>query len=71
MIKAVLFDLGGTLIRTANIPEIFKRILEIYGVAASLDQISKVHKVNEDIDVVKGQIELGQEFWVQWNRKLL
>jgi len=71
MIKAVLFDLGGTLIRTADIPEIFKRILEMYGVAASLDQISKVHKVNEDIDVVKGQIELGQEFWVQWNRKLL
>lgn len=32
--KAVLFDLGGTLIRTAEVPEIFRRILEAHGVKA-------------------------------------
>ncbi len=29
--KAVLFDLGGTLVKTADIPEIFRRILETFG----------------------------------------
>ena len=37
--KAVLFDLGGTLIKTAHIPETYKRILETYGVNVSSDQI--------------------------------
>ncbi|KYH42130.1 MAG: haloacid dehalogenase, IA family protein [Candidatus Bathyarchaeota archaeon B63] len=33
--RAVLFDLGGTLIRTAPIPEIFLRILRSHGVQVS------------------------------------
>ena len=31
-IRAVLFDLGGTLIRTAPIPDIFMRILRKHGI---------------------------------------
>ena len=70
--KAVLFDLGGTLIKTADIPEIYKRILESYGVKVSSDQILKAHRKNEkEIDVVKGQLELGRSFWVKWNLKVL
>ena len=37
--KAVLFELGGTLMKTAPIQEIFKSILELYGVEVSADEI--------------------------------
>ena len=30
--KAVLFDLGGTIIKTLEVPEIYRKILEVYGV---------------------------------------
>lgn len=70
--KAVLFDLGGTLIKTADIPEIYKRILETYGVNVSSDQILKAHRTNEkEIDVVEGQLEFGRDFWIRWNLKVL
>jgi len=70
-IKAVLFDLGGTLIKTAEAPEIYRRILEAYGVRTSSNEILKAHKANEEADVVAGQIQLGQEFWTNWNLKVL
>jgi 2-haloalkanoic acid dehalogenase type II len=57
--KAVLFDLGGTLVKTADISEIFRRILEIYGVRASINDISKAYQKNE------------RELWIKWNRKML
>ena len=70
--KAVLFDLGGTLIKTAHIPETYKRILETYGVNVSSDQILKAHRTNEkEIDVVEGQLEFGRDFWIKWNLKVL
>jgi len=71
-VKAVLFDLGGTLIKTADIPVIYKRILETYGVEVSSDEILKAHRNNErEIDVVEGQLELGRDFWIKWNLKVL
>jgi len=61
-IKAVLFDLGGTLIKTADIPEIYKRILEKYGVRVSPNQILEAHQNNEkELNVEVGQIELGNQ----------
>jgi putative hydrolase of the HAD superfamily len=67
-LKAVLFDLGGTLIKTAEVPEIFRRILEKYGVKASFSQILEAHKANEkEFDVDTGQAELGMSFWHNWN----
>lgn len=71
-IKAVLFDLGGTLIKTADIPEIYKRILGTYGVKVSSDQILRAHRANEkEVDVVEGQLELGRNFWIKWNLTVL
>lgn len=71
-IKAVLFDLGDTLIRTAEIPEIYKRILETYGVKVSTEEVLKAHSANEkEFDAIKGMIELGQGFWIKWNLKVL
>ena len=71
-IKAVLFDLGWTLIRTAEVPKIYKRILETYGVRVSVDEVLKAHRANEkEFDVVEGQIEFGKDFWIKWNLKVL
>ena len=70
--KAVLFDLGGTLIKTVEVPEIFKRILGIYGVAVNSDQILEAHEANQkEFNVEIGLVELGYSFWRQWNLKLL
>ena len=69
--KAVLFDLGGTLVKTADISEIFRRILEIYGVRASIKNISKAYEKNERELGVKDMVESGSGYWIKWNRKML
>jgi len=67
-LKAVLFDLGGTLIKTAEVPEIFRRILEKHGVKADFAKILEAHRANEKkFNVETGQVELGMAFWHSWN----
>lgn len=70
-IKAVLFDLGDTLIRTAEIPAIYRRIAENYGVKLSTDEIREAHKDVGESDAIEGMITSGQEFWVRWNAEVL
>jgi putative hydrolase of the HAD superfamily len=71
-LKAVLFDLGGTLIQTIEVPQIFKRILEIYGVEADTDQILEALEANQkEFNLEEGLVELGYSFWRKWNLKLL
>jgi FMN phosphatase YigB (HAD superfamily) len=57
--KAVLFDLGETLIRTANVPEIFRRILETYGVRVVLNDVARAHEQNVKEYDVREMAELG------------
>jgi len=72
MIKAVLFDLGGTLIQTAEIPEIFRRILKVFGIEVSCEEVSNAHEANKaELDVAAGQIRCGMEFWTEFNSQLL
>ena len=69
--KAVLFDLGGALINTAEVP-IFRRILRTYGVKADPDQIFEAHKANEkEFDLETGQAESGMAFWHNWNLAII
>jgi len=70
-IEAVLFDLGDTLIRTADIPDIYRRISENYGVKLSTDDIREAHRGVEASDAVEGMIASGQEYWVKWNSDVL
>lgn len=71
-VKAVLFDLGGTLIKTAEVPKIYKRILKRFGVNVTSDEILKAHRANEEeFDIAKGQLEFGQDFWIKWNLRVL
>jgi putative hydrolase of the HAD superfamily len=70
-VKAVLFDLGGTLIKTTEIPSVMKRILEDCGIDRSLEEVYQAwRKVDEGLDF-RGLTELLDEFWVQWNVRIL
>jgi 2-haloalkanoic acid dehalogenase type II len=70
-LRAVLFDLGGTLIKTAPIPEIFHRILVAHGVKV------KVQPNQQDLDEITAQTSLDdyglpyEEFWRIYNAKAL
>jgi len=69
--KAVLFDLGGTLVKTEDPPEGHRRILEFYGVKVSCGDATKAHSENEREFDVREMAEMGSAFWVKWNMKLL
>ena len=70
VIKAVLFDLGGTLIKTAPVPVIFKKILLSHGIRAQgninetfLDEIAK--------EMVHDYGLSYRKFWRIYNGKIL
>lgn len=69
--KAVLFDLGGTLIKTVNVPEIYRKILQAHGVKASAEDIAKAHEQNEIEFDIEERIEYTRDFWIKWNAKVL
>ena len=70
-VEAVLFDLGGTLIETAEIPYVMKRILEQRGIDRSLKEISHAWKEAEKGLNFRDLATLLDEFWVQWNLRIL
>jgi len=70
-VKAVLFDLGGTLINTAEIFEIWRRILEAHGIKRSLDEISLAHKETEKQLNPKDYPRLSDDFYIIWNLHIL
>jgi len=70
-VKAVLFDLGGTLIRTAEIPRILRRILEANGIKRSLKEISLAHKKIEKQFSLQKYAGPYEEFWIRWNLQIL
>ncbi len=70
VIKAVLFDLGGTLIKTAPVPIIFERILLSHGIQAQgnideafLDEVAK--------EMVHDYGLPYRKFWRIYNGKIL
>jgi hypothetical protein len=68
--KAVLFDSGPTLTKTADPPVIFKRILEAHGVTAPIQALDKAHKKNQEHLNVEEMAEKGLDFWIEWNTKI-
>lgn len=70
-LKAVLFDLGGTLVKTAPPPEIIRRILEAHGVKRSIDVISAAHKKAEENLALEDYSLPYYDFWVKWNKIIL
>jgi len=71
LLRAVLFDLGGTLVHTTEIPEVYKRILEVHGIKRSLQEISHAHEETEkNLDIQKLEVLL-EEYWIKWNLQIL
>jgi HAD superfamily hydrolase (TIGR01509 family) len=70
-VEAVLFDLGGTLIETAEIPHVMKRILEERGINRSLEEITYAWKEAEKGLDFRDLATLLDKFWVQWNLRIL
>ena len=70
-LKAVLFDLGTTLIRTAPVPEIFNRLLAPHGIQRPTEEIDAALKE------VSGKLNPEDyaapyvEFWRLYNMKIL
>jgi len=72
VLKAVLFDLGLTLIRTASFPEIYRQILARFGITASLDDIVRAQKATEnEFDISTYDESHRKEFWTNYNVSLL
>jgi len=71
-LKAVLFDLGLTLIRTASFPEIYGRILARFDVTVSIDDIVCAQKETEgEFDTSTYDESRRKEFWTNYNVSLL
>ncbi len=71
MLRAVLFDLGGTLVKTADIPEVIRRILSTYGVHRTLEEISLAHGEADRETRLKDYKLPWDEFWSRWNLRIL
>lgn len=71
-LKAVLFDLGLTLTKTASFPEIYRRILARFGVTASVDDIVQAQNATEkEFDISTYDESRRKEFWTDYNVSLL
>jgi len=70
-IKAVLFDLGGTLMKPPSISKTMKKILETFGVKCSAKEIDRARSaVEKHVDIEELPI-LGDEFWFRSNSQIL
>jgi 2-haloalkanoic acid dehalogenase type II len=72
LLKAILFDLGLTLIHTDSFPEIYKKILAHFEIDVSLDEIIQAQKKTEgEFDTSTYDENLRKEFWTNYNLALL
>jgi putative hydrolase of the HAD superfamily len=71
-LKAVLFDLGLTLIGTASFPEIYRRILAKFEIKVSVEDIIRAQKETEgEFDMLTYDEKHRKEFWTRYNDALL
>lgn len=70
-VKAVLFDLGGTLVKTASPPEIIGRILAKYHIKRDVRDIALAHENAEKSMAPEDYTLPYYDFWIKWNIKIL
>jgi len=71
-LKAVLFDLGLTLTKTAPFPEIYRRILSHFGLKFSIEDIVRAQKATEiEFDAAEYLVNRRKEYWTEYNASLL
>jgi putative hydrolase of the HAD superfamily len=71
-LKAVIFDLGLTLIHTVSFPEIYRRILARFGISVYVDDVVCAQKLTEsEVDTSTYAESQRKEFWTNYNVSLL
>ena len=71
-LKAVIFDLGLTLIHTASFPEIYRRILARFDVEVLVDAIVQAQNATEkEFDISTYDEKRRKQFWTDYNVALL
>jgi 2-haloalkanoic acid dehalogenase type II len=71
-LKAVLFDVGLTLTKTAPFPEIYRRILLQFGAKVSIRDIIRAMKATEtEFDAADYPANKRNEYWTEYNASLL
>jgi 2-haloalkanoic acid dehalogenase type II len=70
-IRAVLFDMGGTLVKAEPTAETYDRILKSHGIELPVDEIAiACERAKKSLDF-KRMLELGASFWVKMNLLVL
>jgi len=70
-VKAVIFDLGGTIIESVEPAEVFHKVLEAHGVHVSIEKIRAAHRKNQAEHDADELAEQGMKYWDKWNERLL
>jgi 2-haloalkanoic acid dehalogenase type II len=70
-VRAIIFDLGGTIVKSFEPAEVFHRILEAHGYHVQIEKIRAAHKKNETEHDVDDMADQGMEYWNRWNARLL
>jgi putative hydrolase of the HAD superfamily len=70
-IRAVLFDLGGTLIKTSPPSKVLATILRDSGAPRSPEKIEDARKAVERQSDLTELPTLGETFWLNWNARIL
>lgn len=71
MLKAILFDLGETLVRIADIAEIHTRILDAHGIHRTREEIVTANETAENLLGLELMKIMSDEFWVKRNTLFL
>lgn len=71
MLKAVLFDLGETLVRIADIAEIHRRILDAHGIQRTREEIVAANRTAEKQLGLELMKTMSDAFWVKRNNLFL
>ena len=71
-IKAVLFDLGFTLSKTASFSKIYRDILESFGIEVTVGDITcALRETENQFYITNYSAEVRKEFWIRYNTSVL
>jgi 2-haloalkanoic acid dehalogenase type II len=71
MLKAVLFDLGDTLVKTADMIEAYQRILRVYGINRVREELVVAHEKAGKLLGFEHMKTMSDEYWVKRNALFL
>jgi putative hydrolase of the HAD superfamily len=69
--EAVLFDLGGTIIKAAEPSEVQRRILQKLSINVSADDVARAEMAMQAEFDYREMIALGSEYWLKYDMRLL